>query len=98
MKLRYWRKRRAAAQRYGAEADAADCDREIQALERAALASRPWAVRVQAASGAQKAAADKLRAAGENLAEARRASQHFEAGTAAAQAALQRADAALAAV
>jgi len=98
MQIRYWRERRAAAQRYGAETDALVCDQEIQALERAALASRPWAVRVQAATDSQKAAADKLRTASENLAEARRAVQHFEAEAAAAQLALLKANAALASV
>ncbi|CAK0871936.1 unnamed protein product, partial [Prorocentrum cordatum] len=97
--FRYWRERRTAAQRYAAEADVAECDRQIRAsLELAAQASRPWAVRVQAAADLQKAAAAKLQATTDDLAEARRAVVHFEAEAAKAQEALRLADAALLAV
>lgn len=95
---RYWRERRAAAQRCGAGADLAECDRQIHALEQAAQASRPWAVRVQAAADSQRAAAAKLQVISEDLAEARRAVQHFESEAAQAQQALQQAKEALAAV
>jgi hypothetical protein len=83
LQLRSWRERRAAAPREGAEAGVAECDWEIQALEQAAQASRPWAVRMQAATDSQKAAADKLRGVSEDLPEARHAVQHFESEAAA---------------
>ncbi|CAK0798399.1 unnamed protein product, partial [Prorocentrum cordatum] len=95
--LRHWRERGATAHRYGAEQDVAECDRQIQVLEQAAQAARPRAVRVQAAADSQRAGAAKLQAATEDLAEARRAVQHFECEAAQAQQALRQADAALAA-
>ncbi len=96
--LRYWRERRAAAVRAEADSDIQDCDQQIRALEQAAKAARPWDVRVQAATDAQRAAAAKLDSVQADLDGARHAVTHFESEVRQAQAALADADAALAGV
>ena len=98
--LRYWRERRAAAVRAGplAEADVAECDGRIKELEQEALAARPWAARVQAATNARKLATDKRDKICADLAAARRAVQALEAEGAQAEAAVARTESALAAV
>lgn len=98
--LRYWRERRAAAVRAGpcAVLDVEECDRHIKSIEQGLLAARPWAARVQAATDARKAAADRAVSARRDLAAARRALEALEAEAVEADAALGRAEAALAAV
>jgi len=98
--LRYWKERRAAAVRAGplAEADVAECDGRIKALEQEALKARPWAARVQAATDALKAAAERSDKVQADLAAARRAAQALELEAAQAQEALARAESLLAAV
>jgi len=86
--LRYWRERRAAAVRAEADSDIQDCDQQIRALEQAAKAARPWDVRVQAATDAQRAAAAKLDSVQADLDGARHAVTHFESEVRQAQAAL----------
>ena len=98
--LRYWKERRAAAARAGplAEADVAECDGRIKALEQEALKARPWAARVQAATDALRAAAERSDKVQADLAAARRAAQALELEAAHAQEALARAESSLAAV
>ena len=93
--LRYWRERRAAAIRYGAKADVQKCDQQVASLSQATQAARPWSVRMQAAMGAHRAAAAKVESGLADLAEARRAVQHFEEETKKAQASLAQAESAL---
>ena len=96
--VRYWRERRAAAARAGAEYDISECDSQIRSLEQAAQARRPWAARMQAATDAQRQAARNFAAAEKDMAAARQAVVHFEEQERKAKDALQAAEAALNAV
>ncbi len=98
--LRYWKERRAAALRMGemGAPDVQECEWRIKELEQAALAARPWATRVQAATDARKAAADKLESIRVDLTAARQAAQVLEAEETKAQTALTAAEQTLAAV